>query len=101
MGITIMTVHQNKKLKKETWDSIEWRKSFPLCFKTIAGTITNLMMYSVTKFVPATIISIVANTIPIVVLILAFLVLKEIISKFDVTVILLTLLGILVIILGN
>ena len=101
MGIVIMTIHQNKNLKKETWDSIELRKSGSLGFKTFAGIATNLIQFSVTKFIPATIISIVANTAPIIVLILAFLVLKEHIRKFDVAMIFATLVGIFVIIIGN
>eukprot|EP00354_Favella_ehrenbergii_P007808 CAMPEP_0170453044 /NCGR_PEP_ID=MMETSP0123-20130129/1756_1 /TAXON_ID=182087 /ORGANISM="Favella ehrenbergii, Strain Fehren 1" /LENGTH=326 /DNA_ID=CAMNT_0010715283 /DNA_START=536 /DNA_END=1517 /DNA_ORIENTATION=+ len=89
MGIAIMTLHMNRNVKKETWDSIECRKSGPLVFKTFTGVSTNLIQYSVTKFIPATIISIVANLAPIIVVILAFLILKETVRKFDVLMILL------------
>jgi drug/metabolite transporter (DMT)-like permease len=101
MGIGIMSLHLNRRIKKETWDSIECRKSGPLAFKTVGGILTNLIQFSVTKFIPATIISIVANLAPIVVLILAFSFLKEKILKFDVAMIVLTLVGIFTIILGG
>ena len=100
MGMIIMAIHQNRNLKKEVFDSIEWRKSFPLGFKTLAGVATNLIQFSVTKFIPATIISIVANTAPIMVLIMAFFILKENVRKYDVLMIALTLIGIFTIILG-
>ena len=101
MGVLIMTAHLNKNLKKETFDAVRCRTSGPLGFKTMAGVSTNLIQFSVTKFIPATIISIVANTAPIIVLVLAFLILKEQVTKYDVVMIFMTMLGILTIILGN
>ena len=62
-----------------------------LVFKTFTGTATNIINYSVTKFIPLTIISIVSNLAPIVVVVLAFLILKEVIRKFDLAMMLLTL----------
>ena len=47
-----------------------------------------------TKFIPLTIISIVNNLSPIIVCVLAFMILKEEIRKFDVIMMLLTLVGI-------
>ena len=101
MGIAIMTLHVNVKLKKETWDCVTLAASGPLAFKTGASVTTNLIQFSITKFLPATIISIVANLAPILVVVLAFLILKEEIRKFDVLMILLTLAGIFTIILGG
>ena len=55
---------------------------------------TNIINYSVTKYIPLTIISIVNNLSPIIVCVLAFLILKEQIRRFDVIMMLLTLVGI-------
>jgi len=101
MGIAIMTLHVNVKLKKETWDCVTLAASGPLAFKTSASVATNLIQFSITKFLPATIISIVSNLAPIIVVILAFMILKEQIRRFDVLMIILTLVGIFVIILGG
>ena len=101
MCIGILTLHVNVKLKKETWDPVSCKNVGPLAFKTGASCITNLIQFSVTMFIPATIISIVSNLAPIIVVILAFLILKEEIRKFDVLMILMTLVGIFTIILGG
>ena len=61
---------------------------------------TNIINYSVTKFIPLTIISIVNNLSPIIVVVLAFLILREVIRKFDVFMIALTLVGIFGVIFG-
>jgi len=55
---------------------------------------TNIINYSVTKYIPLTIISIVNNLSPIIVCVLAFLILKEQIRAFDILMMLLTLGGI-------
>ena len=88
-------------MKKETWDTIECSKSGPLAFKTFTGVTTNIIKYSVTMFIPATIISIFSNVAPVIVVILAFMILKETIRRFDVLMIGLTLIGIFTIILGG
>ena len=54
-----------------------------------------------TKFIPLTIISVVNNLSPIIVLVLAFLILKEVIRKFDMLMIVLTLVGIFGVIFGG
>lgn len=68
-------------------------------FKTFTGTTTNIINYSVTKYIPLTIISIVANLAPIIVIVFAFLILKETIRRFDLIMMLLTLVGIFAVIL--
>ena len=52
------------------------------------------MNYSVTKYIPLTIISIVNNLSPIIVCVLAFAILREQIRGFDILMMLLTLVGI-------
>ena len=101
MGIVIMALHVNVKLKKETWDCVSLAGCGALAFKTFTGVTTNLIQFSTTKSPPATIISIVSNLAPILVVILAFLILKEKIRGFDVLMIILTLVGIFTIILGG
>ena len=72
-----------------------------MAFKTFTGVTSNLIRYSVTKFIPATIISIVANTAPVTVIVFAYLILKEQIRKFDIFIMFFTLAGIFVIIIGG
>ena len=54
-----------------------------------------------TKYIPLTIISIVINMAPIFVFLLAFLILKEAIKRYDLLMMILTLVGILAVILGS
>lgn len=100
-GIAIMAVMINVNLKKDTWDSVTRDKSGSLAFKTFTGTTTNIINYSVTKYIPLTIISVVSNLAPIIVIVMAFLILKEVIRKFDIIMMLLTLVGIFAVILGG
>ena len=62
---------------------------------------TNIINFLVTKFIPLTIISIINNLSPVVVVVLAFLILKEVIRKFDILMIALTLVGIFGVIFGG
>ena len=100
-GILIMVVMINVNLKKDTWDCVTRDQSCSLVFKTFTGTTTNIINYSVTKYIPLTIISIVANLSPIIVIVFAFLILKETIRRFDLLMMLLTLVGIFAVILGG
>lgn len=93
-GIAIMLVALNVNVKKETIDGVTKDQVGSLVFKTFTGTTTNMINYSVSKFIPLTIISVVANLAPIIVVVLAFLILKETIRKFDLLMMLLTLVGI-------
>ena len=100
-GIALMTAMINTKLKRDTWDSVTRDKVGSLVFKTLASSTTNIIQYSVTKYIPLTIISIVINMAPIFVFILAFFILKEVIKRYDLMMMLLTLVGILTVILGS
>ena len=53
------------------------------------------------KYIPLTIISIVLNMAPIFVFLLAFFILKEVIKRYDLMMMFLTLVGILMVFLGN
>ena len=100
-GIALMAIQINIHLKRDTWDTVTRDSSGALCFKTFTGTATNIINYSVTKFIPLTIISITNNLAPIIVVVFAFLILKEVIRKFDLAMMLLTLVGIFGVILGG
>lgn len=93
-GIAILILYMNVSLKKKTIDGVTRDRVGSLIFKTFASTVTNFINYSVTKYIPLTIISVVQNLSPIIVIVLAFLILKEVVRKFDLTMMLLTLLGI-------
>ena len=60
-----------------------------------------MINYSVTKYLPLTLISVVQNMSPIIVIVLAFLILKEVVRKFDILMMLLTLVGIFGVIIGG
>ena len=100
-GIALMAIQINVHFKRDTWDSVTRDQAGSLVVKTFTGTTTNIIQYSVTKFIPLTIISIVSNLAPIIVVVLAFLILKEVIRKFDLAMMLLTLVGIFAVILGG
>ena len=100
-GVAIMMIQLNVHIKKETWDTVTKDQVCSLGFKTFTGTTTNMINYSVSKYIPLTIISIVSNLAPIIVIVLAFLILKEVIRKFDLIMMLLTLVGIFGVILGG
>lgn len=90
----MMTIQLNIHLKRDTWDTVTRDSVGSLIFKTAASTATNIINYSVSKYLPLTIISIVSNLAPIIVVVLAFLILKETIRKFDLLMLVLTLVGI-------
>lgn len=100
-GIAIMMTTINVRLKKDTYDTVSKDQVGSLIFKTFTGTTTNMINYSVTKYIPLTIISIVANLAPIIVVVFAFLILKETIRRFDLAMMLLTLVGIFAVIFGG
>ena len=77
IGVVIMIFMVNFKLKKLTWDEIKGDGVGSLVFKTFTGTMTNIINYSLTKYLPLTIISVVSNMSPIIVIVLAYLILKE------------------------
>ena len=72
-----------------------------LIFKTFASTTTNIINYSAAKYLPLTIVAVVANLTPIVVVVLACCILKEKISRFDLVMMILTLGGIFGVIVGG
>lgn len=60
---------------------------------------TNIINYSVTKYIPLTLIAIVNNMSPLICVILAFFILKERVKGFEILMIVLTVAGIFVVVL--
>ena len=56
MGVGMMTIHLNRNIKKETWDTIDRPSLGPLIIKTFCGVTTNIIQYSTSKYIPSTII---------------------------------------------
>ena len=98
-ALICQAIYVNKELKKAVWDDINRKNVCPLIVRSSQGAITNIINYSVTKFLPLTMIAIVNNLGPPITVLMAFLVLKERIKKFEVLMILLTVSGILIVVL--
>ena len=71
----------------------------PLIFRTIQGTFTNIIYFSVTKFLPLTFIAIVNNMGPLVTVVLAYFILKENLKCFEIVMITLSVGGVVTVIL--
>ena len=89
----------NKELKPAVWDGVDRKSVGPLIFRTIQGTCTNIINYSVTKFLPLTLIAIVNNMGPLVTVVLAYFILKENLKLFEIVMITLTVGGVVTVIL--
>ena len=94
-------IYVNKELKKAVWDDINRKNVSPLIVRSTQGALTNIINYSVTKFLPLTMIAIVNNLGPPITVFLAFLVLKERLKGFEIIMIALTVAGILTVVVGG
>lgn len=97
-ALAFQAIIVNKDLKHAVWDDIDRKSAGPLIFRSIQGTMTNIINYSVTKYLPLTMIAIVNNMGPLVTLVLAFFLLKERIKGFEIVMIFLTVAGVLVVV---
>ena len=86
-------------MKKAVWDGVDRKSVCPLVFRSFQGTMTNIINYSVTKYIPLTLIAIVNNMSPLICVILAFFILKERIKGFEILMIILTVGGIFIVVL--
>ena len=100
-GLITQLVWVNKDLKKACWDDINRKSVGPLIVRTIQGSLTNIINFAVTKFLPLTIIGVINNLGPPVTMVVAFFVLKEKIKAFEIVMITLTVGCILVIVIGG
>ena len=100
-ALVCQVIYLNRNLKKAVWDGINRKNSGPLIVRSSQGAITNIINYSVTKFLPLTMIAIVNNLGPPITVLIAFLVLKEKLKKFEMVMIALTVGAILVVVIGG
>ena len=73
----------NKDLKKACWDDINRGNVGPLATRVFQGSITNIVNYSVTKYISRTFIAVVNGMGPPLTVALCFLLLKERINCFE------------------
>ena len=100
-GIAIQMIELNIGLKKAVWDGINKTNVAPLIMRTCQGVISNLISTAVTKAIPLTIIGVVNNLAPVIVVIAAFFILKERLKVFEIVTIVLTICCVIVIVVGG
>ena len=59
VALTFMIFWLNISLKKNVYDGINRTNVSPLIFRTLQGTISNFINYSVTKFIAASIVAVI------------------------------------------
>ena len=59
VALTFMLIWLNINLKKNVYNGITTKNVSPLIFRTLQGTISNFINYSVTKFIAASIVAVV------------------------------------------
>ena len=59
IALAAMVLWLNCDIKKHVYDGINRTNVSPLIFRTLQGTVSNFISYSVTKFISATIVSVV------------------------------------------
>lgn len=96
MGIVLMIGAVNVNLKRDTWDCVTRDGVGSLILKTFTGTSTNIINYALPKYLPLTLISVVNNLSPVIVVTLAYLILKETLKKFEMLMLACTIAGIFV-----
>ena len=101
MAIVLLIGSVNVNLKRDTWDCVTKDGVGSLIGKTFTGTTTNIIGYALPKYLPLTLISVVNNLSPIIVVTLAYLILKERLKKFEWLMLALTITGIFVYVIGG
>ena len=100
IGVVLIIGSVNKNLKKDTWDCVTRDGVGSLIGKTFTGTTTNIINYMLPKYLPLTLISVVNNLSPVIVVTLAYLILKETLKKFEWLMLAFSVAGILVYVIG-
>ena len=101
MGIVLMIGAVNVNLKRDTWDCVTRDGVGSLIMKTFTGTSTNIINTALPKYLPLTLISVVSNLSPVIVVSLAYCILKERLKKFEWVMLGLTIGGIMVYVYGG
>lgn len=95
IALITMVLWQNVGLKKAVWDGVKGPQVKALIFRSSQGAITNTIGFSLTKYLPLTMIAIFGGLGPIFTVILAYLLLKETIKCFELVILLLSLAAVL------
>jgi len=64
-------------------------------FRSTQGALTNIISYSLTKYLPLTVIAIISSLGPMVTVVMAYILLKERVARFEMVILLLSLVSIL------
>ena len=97
-GLFFVALYANKELKKAVWDDIDRKSVGPLIFRSCQSALGNIINFSVTKYLPLTFIAIINNLSPLIVVVLAFFILKERIKGFEIAMIVMTVIGVLIVV---
>lgn len=96
LGWIFQIIWVNKALKKACWDDINCGNVGPLATRVFQGSITNIVNYSVTKYISLTFIAVVNGMGPPLTVTLCFLLLKERINCFESIMLLIIVVGTLI-----
>lgn len=94
-------LYVNKDLKKAVCDSVKPKDLPVLGFRSLQGSISNIINFSISQYLPMTIIGIFNNLGPLIAIILAYLILKEKIAKWTIFMMFLTVSGVLFVVLTS
>lgn len=97
-AIIFQAMYVNKELKAAVWDGVNRHNSGALVARTVLGVAINSINYGLARYLPLSYLAIAVNMGPFVTLVLAYFMLHERITAFDVTMITMTVAGILVVI---
>lgn len=101
IAVCTVLIVLNVNLKKKVYDGITRKNVGPLIFRTTQGTISNFINYSVTRYIPSSIVSVINQIGPIACMVLAAFILKETVLCFDIVIMGVNFGAILVTILGT
>ena len=99
-ALVIQLMVLNVNLKSAVWDGISRDSVGPLVFRVFQGIALNIIEFSVVKYIPMTMISIVYNMSPLITIIFAFLLLKEKVKTFEVIMVIFLIGGVVTVVTG-
>ena len=97
-ALSFQILYLNKGLKAAVWDGIDRGKVGILATRTMLAVTRTAISYVVVRELPLSYFAIVINMTPIATLILAYFILRERITFFDLSMISLTMIGLMVVI---
>ena len=84
VGIIVMALLYNVGLKEAVWDGITRDTVSPLVFRSFQGAAVQTINYGTTKYLVLTAIAIITSLNPLVTVVMAYLILKEKIQRFEI-----------------